>query len=143
MSSLTDEPITILSEEESWEVLHRATVGRFAVSVSGQPDVFPINYVVDGQTILIRTAEGSKLLEATINPLVAFEADKYDRTQGWSVVVKGSAHILDTEQEELTAARLPLESWLPTVKQVFVRIIPTEIDGRQFRFSTEPPLDLY
>ncbi|MFC6172020.1 pyridoxamine 5'-phosphate oxidase family protein [Subtercola frigoramans] len=140
MSSFTDEPITVLSAEECWAVLRRTTVGRLAVSVVGQPDVFPINFFVDDHSILMRTGQGSKLLEATINPLVAFEADSVDRSHGWSVVVKGTARVLDTESEELAAARLPLESWLPTSKQVYLRIEPAEIAGRRFAFGGEAPV---
>ena len=48
-------------------------MGRLAVAAAGEVDIFPINYAdVDRDTILFRTAEGTKLLELTINGRVAF-----------------------------------------------------------------------
>lgn len=139
----TDEnPITVLGRSESWELLRRRTVGRIAASVAGQPDIFPINYYADDSSILFRTAPGTKLLEVTINGFLAFETDLYDPYEAWSVVVKGVATVLEKQADVYAAEALPLRSWLPTLKPVFVRILPTEVTGRRFRFGTEPELDL-
>ena len=81
----------ILSESECWELLDHAAVGRLAVDIAGQPDIFPINFVVDKSGIVFRSAAGTKLAGAVLNRIVAFEIDGYepaDRT-AWSVVVKG------------------------------------------------------
>ena len=87
------EATEILSESECWELLDHAAVGRLAVDIAGQPDIFPINFVVDKSGIVFRSAAGTKLAGAVLNRLVAFEIDGYepgDRT-AWSVVVKGQA----------------------------------------------------
>ena len=43
--------ITVLSAVECWALLHAHEVGRLAVSITNHPDIFPINYVVDGTSI--------------------------------------------------------------------------------------------
>ena len=83
----------ILSESDCWELLDHADVGRLAVDIAGQPDIFPINFVVDKSGIVFRSAAGTKLAGAVLNRFVAFEIDGYephDRV-AWSVVVKGQA----------------------------------------------------
>jgi nitroimidazol reductase NimA-like FMN-containing flavoprotein (pyridoxamine 5'-phosphate oxidase superfamily) len=78
-----------------------ATARRRALRPAGHAvvrdiDIFPINFVVDGRSIVFRTAEGTKLLEMVISDLVAVEADHRDPAAGtaWSVVAKGSAEVL-------------------------------------------------
>jgi nitroimidazol reductase NimA-like FMN-containing flavoprotein (pyridoxamine 5'-phosphate oxidase superfamily) len=130
-------PVTKMSEEECWAELASRTLGRLATSVSGQPDIFPVNYAVQSRTILIRTAEGTKLASSVVNPHVAFETDDHDFVQGWSVVVKGQARVLSTHDELTVAERAQVLPWTSTPKGRFIRITPTEITGRRFRFGSE------
>ena len=74
---------------------------------------------------------------------MAFETDHYDSDEAWSVVVKGMASVLDKQDEILAAEAIPLHSWVPTLKPVFVRIRPIEVSGRRFRFGPEPDAVLY
>jgi nitroimidazol reductase NimA-like FMN-containing flavoprotein (pyridoxamine 5'-phosphate oxidase superfamily) len=137
------DPITELDRDEAWKLLKGQAVGRLAVSVAGQPDVFPVNFHANDTSIVFRTAPGSKLLEVTINATVAFETDSYNTDEAWSVVVKGRAHVLDKQAEIFAAEAIGLRSWVPTIKTVFVRIVPTEVTGRRFEFGPEPDLDPY
>src|SRR5262245_66600837 len=86
------EPVTVLSTSESWGLLREAVVGRLAVMVDDQPDIFPVNYLVDHGSIVFRTAEGTKLA-SSVGRLVAFEVEGYDSSSGEarSVVNKGTA----------------------------------------------------
>ena len=134
------DPISVLDRHESWKLLKGQTLGRLAVSVTGQPDIFPVNFRADDTSILFRPAPGSKLLEVTINDRVAFETDGYDIDEAWSVVVKGTARVLEGQAEIFAAEDLGLRSWVPTVKPVFVRILPTEVSGRRFQFGPPEPV---
>ena len=58
----------------------------------------PLNFVVQHRTVLFRTAEGAKLVSAAINNRVLFETAT-GVTEGWSVIVKGTARILRTHEE--------------------------------------------
>jgi uncharacterized protein len=135
------QPISVLSESECWEHLASATLGRLVTSVEGQPEIFPVNFVVQNGTILFRTAEGTKLASTAINQRVLFEADDHDVAVGWSVVVKGMAHILRADDEVQQAERAQLLPWIATAKRHFVRIRPTRITGRRFVFGSEPDLE--
>lgn len=136
--SENSEPISILSETECWNLLSSVALGRLITSVDGQPDVFPVNFVVQHKTVLFRTAEGTKLVSAAINNNVLFEADDHGVTQAWSVILRGTARTLRTDEEIQEAERAQLLPWTATIKQHFVRVRPLSISGRRFVFGPEP-----
>jgi uncharacterized protein len=129
----------ILDESACWALLEGNTVGRLAVDVGGQPDIFPINYLVDRQSIVFRTGAGTKLAAAVLMRRVAFEIDGYepDGRSVWSVVIKGVARELERLTEILTADDLPLYPWIATIKPTFVRIDVREVSGRRFHVADD------
>ncbi|MDJ0351079.1 pyridoxamine 5'-phosphate oxidase family protein [Cryobacterium sp. PH29-G1] len=130
--------IRILTEDESWDALLSGDLGRLAVSVAGIPDIFPVNFIAADRRLVFRTAEGTKLLELTVNNHVAFETDGVGVEEAWSVVVKGTARILEKRSEIDAADQLPLRPLAPTLKYIYVEIVPTEIQGRRFQRGPEP-----
>jgi nitroimidazol reductase NimA-like FMN-containing flavoprotein (pyridoxamine 5'-phosphate oxidase superfamily) len=139
--SEANQPVSILPETECWNLLSSAALGRLVTSVDGQPEIFPINFVVQRHTVLFRTAEGTKLVSAAINNNVLFEADDHNVAEGWSVIVKGMARLLRTDEEIDEAERAQLLPWTATLKQHFVRIRPVSVTGRRFSFGSEPDRD--
>ena len=133
--SATDDGVTILSVHECWDLLKSVALGRLVTSVDGRPEIFPVNYVVQRRTILLRTAEGTKLVSAAINNHVVFEADDHDVAEGWSVIVKGVARSLRTDEQIEEAERAGLLSWTAPAKTHYVRVIPEIVTGRRFRFD--------
>jgi nitroimidazol reductase NimA-like FMN-containing flavoprotein (pyridoxamine 5'-phosphate oxidase superfamily) len=131
-------PVTVLEESRCWDLLASQDVGRLATAVNGIPEIFPLNFVLDGESVVFRTAEGSKLVEVVINEQVAFEVDGWNDNGGWSVVIKGSAAVVESGEQHDRAEALPLRPWVPTIKTNFVRITPTEITGRRFEFGPDP-----
>lgn len=136
--SATGEPVSILSVSESWDLLASVALGRLVTSVEGEPEIFPVNFVVQRRTVLFRTAEGTKLVSTAINNRVLFEADDHNVSEGWSVIVKGMARMLRTDEEIEEAERAQLLPWTATSKQHYVRILPVSVTGRRFRFGPEP-----
>jgi len=132
------QPVTILSATESWDLLSSVPLGRLVTSVEGQPEIFPVNFVVQRRTVLFRTAEGTKLVSTAINNRVLFEADDHDAAEGWSVIVKGTARMLRTNEQIQEAEQAQLLPWIATLKQHYVRVLPISISGRRFRFGPEP-----
>jgi nitroimidazol reductase NimA-like FMN-containing flavoprotein (pyridoxamine 5'-phosphate oxidase superfamily) len=126
-------PVTELPESESWELLGHHIVGRLAATAGGILDIYPITYVVDKNTIVFRTGPGTKLVELTINDKVVFEIDHWDESEGYSVIVHGTAEQLDTMGEIDQAKTLELQSLFPTERPRYVRITPTRVSGRRFR----------
>ena len=76
-------------------------VGRIGFFADGELVILPVNHLVDGQDVVLRTAAGSKLSAAENGDPVAFEADSYDDLDrsGWSVVVNGFAEVIDDDAE--------------------------------------------
>lgn len=124
-----------LRDEESWALLRSQALGRLAYRLADEVDIAPVNYAVDGQTLLFATAEGSKLLGVVIDPHVAFEVDRLGDGVAESVVVRGRARRLD-EDEEHRVERLPLRPWTETLRYNVVEITPTRVTGRRFRLSS-------
>jgi len=133
-----ESPVVVLGDDECWELLTRAEVGRIAIAPAGQVDIFPVNFAVSDRMIYFRTAPGDKLLELSVNPSVAFEIDGWDATSAYSVIVKGVAERLETQTEIDAADRLGLRPWVPTLKYRWVRILPSEVSGRSFARTAEP-----
>ncbi|MHA3022832.1 pyridoxamine 5'-phosphate oxidase family protein [Mycobacterium sp. BMJ-28] len=135
------QPVTVLSESECWSLLGGVTLGRLVTSVDGDPEIFPVNFVVQHRTILFRTAEGTKLAGTAINKNVLFEADGNTITEGWSVVVRGLARTPRTDDDVHDAEQASLYPWTATSKPHFVRIRPVRVTGRRFIFGPEPIAD--
>ena len=138
--SADDGPVTVLSEDECWSLLSSMSLGRLVTILGGKPEIFPVNFATQRRTVLFRTAEGTKLYSAVMGDWVAFEADYHDPplTYGWSVIVKGTAHLLSATADILDAEEAPLRPWIATLKPRYVRVIALEITGRRFKFGPEP-----
>jgi nitroimidazol reductase NimA-like FMN-containing flavoprotein (pyridoxamine 5'-phosphate oxidase superfamily) len=138
MLEFAEDAVTEMTPQECWHLLEHAELGRLAVSVRDDVDIFPVNFVVSDGALYFRTSPGSKLAELTANPRVALEADRYDDIAAASVIVKGVAERLELQDEIDAADRLELRPWIPTLKYRWVRITPTRVTGRRFTRSAEP-----
>jgi hypothetical protein len=132
-----------LDVAECWRLFRTQEVGRLAVSIADHPDIFPINYVVDGETIVFRTGPGTKLAAAVLGRGIAFEIDGYDPVAGdaWSVVLKGQAREIEHMIEYFDAEELPLFPWHASSKPDFVRLEPAEVTGRRFHVVERAELE--
>lgn len=125
--------LTGLPPDRCWELLRPGGVGRLAVTINGEPDIFPVNYVADGSRVVIRTAAGLKLAAAVLGRAVAFEVDHLDTTTrtAWSVVLRGPAREIQNLEELLEAEDLNLEPWADIEeKNRYFAIEPTTVTGR-------------
>lgn len=132
-----------LSAAECWRLLRTHEVGRLAVSITDHPDIFPVNYVVDGDGVVFRTGPGTKLAASVLGRGVAFEIDGYDPIAGdaWSVVLKGHARQIEHMIEYFEADNLPLFPWHASPKPDIVRIEPAEVTGRRFHVVERREID--
>ncbi|GAA1475216.1 pyridoxamine 5'-phosphate oxidase family protein [Corynebacterium felinum] len=130
--------ITVLTKAECLEKIASVTLGRLVVRRKDDMDIFPINFVLDGEKIYFRTAEGYKLFSVALNNDVLFEVDEAKEDSAWSVVVRGTASLVQDIWEIQHADRLPLKPWVPTLKHNYVRIDFNEMSGRAFVLGDEP-----
>ncbi len=133
---MTDhDPVRSMSDAEAWEMLRENEFGRLAFHLVDEVHIVPMNYAVDDhQRLVVRTAEGSKLLGLTINADVAFEIDEFGDETARSVVVHGRAQVLEGREADETE-ELPLRPWVDTAKFNVVAIEPDEVTGRRFELS--------
>lgn len=124
--------LELLSPEECVDLLGTRRVGRLAyIARLGVPDIVPVNYILSGGDVLIRSGPGPKLQAAERRELVAFEVDDVDEAgrTGWSVVVHGSAARLTvSEQQELM---VDAEPWAAGPRHHVIRVRPRRITGRR------------
>jgi hypothetical protein len=66
---------------------------------------------------------------------VAFEVDEFDinAREGWSVLLQGSAHHVDSADEQAAAEAAGVESWAGGSREHFIRITPARVTGRRIR----------
>ena len=123
--------------EECWELLKQHHVARLAVVHRGEPDIFPISYVVDHGGIVFRTGAGTKLAAARSHP-IALEVDGEDTVHGlrWSVVLRGHASRLEGVKAVLDEAFSGLQPVQSGPKPWLVRIDPVSITGRRLHVGT-------
>jgi nitroimidazol reductase NimA-like FMN-containing flavoprotein (pyridoxamine 5'-phosphate oxidase superfamily) len=131
-------PVLELNDEQSWRLLEGTRHGRLVVSVAGEPDIFPVNYVSSNGKLYLRTAPGNKLAQLTINSAVLFEADGILSDEAWSVVLRGKARVLSNSAELAAVEELGLKSWVPTLKDFYVEIEPVSVSGRHFQLGDQP-----
>ena len=123
-----------LGRQECLRLMAKASIGRIVYTRRALPAVLPINFTLDGDgTVLLRTSTASELVRAIDDAVVAFEADDVDvaRHSGWSVVVTGTATVVTDPAEHERLARTGPVSWVPAPQEVYVRIDPELVTGRE------------
>ncbi|MCO4272893.1 pyridoxamine 5'-phosphate oxidase family protein [Pseudarthrobacter sp. HLT3-5] len=148
MQSNTSGPQTeILNVHDCWKYLRSASVCRVAVTTDGEPEIFPVNYIPDYGTVVFRTGPGTKLDAVLGGSPIALEADGLNTygTIAWSVVIKGTAAVVDSQEDFQEAADAGLSPWEAGSKDHLVRVTPSEVSGRSFVINPSsrwwPPLD--
>jgi hypothetical protein len=125
--------IEVLPFLECEELLEKGAIGRIAMVVRGEPVVLPVNYrYVDG-CVVFRSATGEKTGAGAMRQPVAFEIDEWDLSSqtGWSVLIKGTADLLD-DDDPMAEAASSLRPWATgTERNIWIRIVPNEITGRR------------
>ncbi|KAA9152954.1 pyridoxamine 5'-phosphate oxidase family protein [Microbacterium lushaniae] len=145
-----DHRIEQLTTAECWALLERTRMGRLALlDASGAPELFPVNYTSHEGFLYIRTANDSKLRHIRVNPGVAFEVDGNEDDIHWSVVVRGAAAQVTTDDEIRRSGVAQLTTASITIKPFYIRVSPSVLTGRRFRERgaadrqepTAPPAD--
>ena len=123
----------MLDRQQCLDLLATATLGRVGVTSGALPTVLPVNFLLHGERILIRSGAGTKLDAALRNAVVAFEADDFDPVDhsGWSVVVTGVARAITDPEELVSVEALPLARWAPAGDEHVVSISTDMVSGRR------------
>lgn len=125
--------LTELDRAECLRLLGTTVVGRIVFTEKALPAIRPVNYLLDGDEIVFRTAAGSALAAATRHAVVAFEVDEIDATThtGWSVVVVGQAYEIGDIDRLVRLAHPGNVSWAPMRSAHTIAIPIHRLSGRR------------
>jgi nitroimidazol reductase NimA-like FMN-containing flavoprotein (pyridoxamine 5'-phosphate oxidase superfamily) len=139
-----DEPaargrIEELDEAECLRLISPGGIGRIAFTGRFGPTVLPVNYQLHEGTIVFRTQQDSPTDSdlrtgiANAEYKVAFEIDELSPSarEGWSVLVQGPAHHVDSEAERASVLAAGVEPWAGGPRELFLRITPSRVTGRR------------
>ena len=130
-----------LDEAECLRLIAPGGIGRLVYAGRFDLTVLPVNYMFFNGAILFRTTQDSPTDEdlrtgiAHAEYRVAFEVDQFDLAarDGWSVLLQGPAHHLDSESERAEALQAGVEPWPDGAREHFIRITPARVTGRRIR----------
>lgn len=128
--------LVVLDQDECWDRLDEAALGRLAMVVEGRPHLVPLNHVVRGRRLYVVSVPGTKLHDVLHRPgqPAAFEVDGHDEAgrSGWSVVVHGRLHPVDDLVEHTRQDVRGRPIWLDGYRdRSWLRLDPERIEGRR------------
>jgi uncharacterized protein len=125
--------LLVLTQKECWALVKQAALGRLAFVMDDWPLVMPVNYLVDGPDVVIRSDPGRKLTAARQQVQATLQVDSIDRLHrsGWSVLVFGIATAVDDGEEVARLDGLGLRSWAASDRASWIRLLPVQITGRR------------
>jgi nitroimidazol reductase NimA-like FMN-containing flavoprotein (pyridoxamine 5'-phosphate oxidase superfamily) len=133
--------VLVLSREDCLRLLASNSFGRLAVATDS-PVIRPVNYVFDepSQSVVFRTADGSKFHAMLVNGKAAFEIDGIDQGSrtGWSVIMAGMTEEITSPSELRRLQHLGLETWTPGHKAHWMRIRAWTVTGRRIVLAVHP-----
>jgi nitroimidazol reductase NimA-like FMN-containing flavoprotein (pyridoxamine 5'-phosphate oxidase superfamily) len=128
-----------LTREQCLTKLRAVAVGRVAVTSKALPAIVPVNYVLNGNSVIFRTEPGGMLARGCDSTVVAFEIDalSVDGRSGWSVLVVGVAELL-AGSVAVRATATGLVSAAGDGLDQFVAVTIGQLTGRAIERVPEP-----
>jgi len=123
-----------VSPRESMRLLGTVSLGRVAFTTRALPAIRPVNHLVDGDYIIIRTdaeaAITTSLRSESGSVVVAYQADMIDYAEhlGWSVTVVGLAQQV-VDPDDAATYRRALRPWVEGEKDQVIAIHAELITG--------------
>jgi len=123
--------LQVMTDEECLELLEAESVGRVAWNEPEGPLVLPVNYAMEGTSIVFRTSMNTKLARQLHLGFASFQIDEHDdfTQSGWSVLVRGVMSCIDAHASESDEARVA--PWADGDRRFLMRITPLIISGRR------------
>ena len=130
-----------LDEAACLELLSTGRIARLIYNSRYGPVAVPSEYKIHEGSIVFRTyrvtftEEDLRTGIAHAEYQVVVEVDHIDpeAREGWMVLVRGTAHQVDTEAERASIANVGLQSWVEGEPEHFIRVDPISIAGQRLR----------
>lgn len=129
--------IEVLPRDECFRLLRLDVIGRLGIVDAGAPMILPVNYAMDGESIIVRTGPGTKLDHGT-RARACFEIDAFDRESqtGWSVLASGRLQEVTRFDPSLERVRaVDVVPWARGEKAHWLRLVPDHVTGRRVDHS--------
>ena len=124
------------NEAAGWrQLLAAVSFGRLAVVDEGQPVIVVLNHALDGEDIVFRTREDSRIAQLTGDgrtvPAV-FEVDSAYPSQrsGWSVIAHGGL-VRENDLERRRKVRSQITTWAKGERDVILSLRVQELTGNR------------
>jgi uncharacterized protein len=123
------------------QLLRAGVFGRMVLSRPTGPEIVPVNYVVVGDAVLVRTSPGSLLDRYADGAALAFEVDavNYERWHGWSVVARGRGERVPSEELAPHGHRVHgPPRWVSRDEEAWIRLRWVTLTGRRIGSGWSP-----
>ena len=120
-----------ITEEECRRLLAAKETGRVAFVSDGRVQIYPVNYVMHGGSVMFRTSPYGAIGRVIVGQAASFEVDDFDDflQAGWSILVTGQARAAD--EDTLSTRDAQPEPWADGVRSLLVEVVPEQISGRR------------
>jgi nitroimidazol reductase NimA-like FMN-containing flavoprotein (pyridoxamine 5'-phosphate oxidase superfamily) len=78
---------TKLDNDQARAMLRRGRIARLGCCVDGEPYVTPVNYLFDGESVLVHSLPGRKIWAMRTNPRVCLQIDEIEDEFDWKSVL--------------------------------------------------------
>jgi hypothetical protein len=118
-------------------------LGRIVFTDKALPAIRPVNHLLDGGNVIIRSHLGGSLATTVGSGrgvVVAYEADVIDPESqvGWSVVVTGVAYLV-ADSREAARYEQALRPWISMPMDCVIRVEPHIVAGYRFTDACSAP----
>lgn len=107
-----------LSQEKARDMLRRSRIARLGCIFDGAPYVVPVNYLFDGEHVLVHSLPGRKISAMRENPRVCLQVDEIDDELSWKSVMAFGHYEEITDADERSYAMNRLLSNFPRLTPV-------------------------
>ena len=128
-----------MSEAESMELLGNGGLARLVYNGPDGPTALPVVYKIDAGSIVLGTWDPvlfdedlrTGIAQAEYQVVVEVDQVHPEAHEGWVVLVRGTAHHVDTQAERASISNVGLESWVEAEPEHFIRVVPISISGQR------------
>ena len=129
--------LEVMSEDLCWRHAGKRVVGRVGFDLGHGPRIHPVNYRLDGRTVVLRTTDDSELARFVDlfaeGAMIAFEVDEidYEWHTGWSVLIEARAEVVDDPAELHRLHGVWPRPWASGDRNRMIRLTPIAVTGRR------------
>jgi nitroimidazol reductase NimA-like FMN-containing flavoprotein (pyridoxamine 5'-phosphate oxidase superfamily) len=140
-----------LDEAECRRLLGTGRIGHLAYASRYGPMTLPVEYTLRDGSIVFHVTDDTfteedlrtGIAHAEYQVAVALDDMDPEAREGWTVLVRGTAHHIDSEAERASITSAGLEPWIEGESEHFIRVIPghfwgTASAGHDARGVTSP-----